>query len=181
MGRYGSHWLLLLCEERGSQNSGGSFCLPATSLISSYTARANGYWARRKDSGSAPLSRAYALTPPTARRPASLPHSGLNVRSEQQARVLQPTRPAALLGASRLPAGRGAFAPRGRPAIRLGQRAVSRSRRVPSGAGARRRRRRASSERQRGIGVFPKRSHVPVGSNVASGGRRSRVPAPPAR
>ena len=47
--------------------------------------------------------------------------------------------------------------------------------------GARRRRPRASSERQRGRATVPTRSPVPAGSNVASGGRRSRVPRAPAR
>src|SRR5690348_12991719 len=54
------------------------------------TARANGYWAPLDKSGSAPLSRAYALTPPTARRPASLPHSGLTVTSQQLGRASPP-------------------------------------------------------------------------------------------
>src|SRR6476659_1611280 len=39
-----------------------------------YTARANGHRAPCEDGGSAPLSRAYALTPPAARRPTSWAH-----------------------------------------------------------------------------------------------------------
>src|SRR6185369_4062720 len=65
-------------------------------------ARANGHLAPCKDSGSAPLSRAYALTPPMARRPTSR-HTEPD-RQEPVARARPLPRPstcatAALLGA----------------------------------------------------------------------------------
>jgi len=71
-----------------------------------YTARANGHSAPLSEGGSAPLSRAYALTPPPARRPASR-HTEPD-RQEPAARARSLTAcTTGVLGAPRLLAGRG--------------------------------------------------------------------------